>query len=508
MKKVVLSLIILCSLFMVNAQFEEYTVTTDKNNKNKLHPAEPEMVKVKGGKFKESNDSSISNMVVIFQPMKLRKYKISKYPVTQKQWEAIMGDNPSQYKGENLPVETVNFSDIQKFISQLNDVTGKYYRLPTDAEWEYAARGGKKSKGYVYSGSNNLDEVAWYKGNSKNTTHPVGTKAPNELGIYDMSGNVFEWCENWSVNYLGYRAARGGCFLCEAYTCRIAHKFGFILQRYRFSYYGFRLVLPSLTATHRKDKNKLHPAEPEMILVKGGTFTMGCTEDKCDEWELPAHQVTLNSFKMAKYPVTQGQWDAIMGTSTSQHNGKVDPNRIYDNYPRCHVNWEEVQEFILRLNTITGKNYRLPTEAEWEYAARGGKKSKGYKYSGSNNIDEVAWYAGNSSNKPQPVGTKKPNELGIYDMCGNVWEWCSDWCTFSEIDWMYPDRRREELVKDCKYTDSPQINPQGAKSGDSHVVRGGCWQCGEHYCRVAHRDKGEHTFRRFLQGFRLVLSVE
>jgi formylglycine-generating enzyme required for sulfatase activity len=188
--------------------------------------------------------------------------------------------------------------------------------------------------------------------------------------------------------------------------------------------------------------------EPELVAVEGGTFTMGCTD--CDQTPVlvydgvPAHEVTLSSYKIAKYQITQQQWEAVMGNNPSEFTG-------YD-IPVHKVTWNDVQAFIQKLNILTGKNYRLPTEAEWEYAARGGNQSKGYTYSGSNNIDEVAWYGGNSNNQPHPVGEKKPNELGIYDMTGNVGEWCSDWHEF--------------------YTTDSQINPHGPQIGSFRVVRG------------------------------------
>jgi formylglycine-generating enzyme required for sulfatase activity len=185
--------------------------------------------------------------------------------------------------------------------------------------------------------------------------------------------------------------------------------------------------------------------EIEMIRVEGGTFLMGCSDDECNDNELPQHQVTLSSFQISKYPITQKQWISIMGNNPSFFRG--------DDLPVETVNWHNVQDFIFALNKATGKNYRLPTEAEWEFAARGGNKSEGYKYSGSNNIDEVAWYYNNSNNKTHPVGTKKPNELGIYDMSGHVLEWCNDW---------YED-----------YNALFQNNPQGPHSGNWKVLRGG-----------------------------------
>ena len=223
--------------------------------------------------------------------------------------------------------------------------------------------------------------------------------------------------------------------------------------------------------------------EPEMVPVAGGTFMMGCSEgdDECYADELPAHKVTLSSFKIAKYQVTQKLWREIMGSNPSYYIG--------DDLPVHHVSWDDVQVFISRLNESTGKRYRLPTEAEWEYAARGGNQSMGYLYSGSNNLDEVAWYENNSNNIPHPVGTKKPNELGIYDMSGNVREWCQD----------------GERV----YTDEPQTNPRGPTNSTARMLRGGEAIFPISRCRVSARSGWNHELPDFSPyffiGFRLAL---
>jgi formylglycine-generating enzyme required for sulfatase activity len=224
--------------------------------------------------------------------------------------------------------------------------------------------------------------------------------------------------------------------------------------------------------------------EPEMVFVEVGTFVMGCTDDECwdDGKEEPAHQVTLtNDYYIGKYEVTQKQWKAVMGTNPSYFKG--------DNLPVENVSWDDIQRFIVKLNEMIGRNYRLPTEAEWEYAARGGNQNDEYKYSGSNNIDEVAWYGaysgGNSSEITHPVGTKAPNKLGIYDMSGNVWEWCQDW---------YGD-----------YTDAPQTNPQGPAEGLNRVLRSGSWVSTAECCRVSNRIGYTSDYKDDYGGFRLVL---
>ncbi|GEM_PF-2665444 len=221
-----------------------------------------------------------------------------------------------------------------------------------------------------------------------------------------------------------------------------------------------------------------------MVKVKGGVFTMGATlkqRDKAYSVELPAHRVLLDDYYIGETVVPQGLWNAVMGSNPSKWKG--------DDLPVERVSWEDAQEFIGELNMKTGRTFRLPTEAEWEYAARGGKKSCGYKYSGSNNLDEVAWYGENSNHKTYPVKGKKSNELGLYDMSGNVWEWCQDWYG--------------------KYSGDAQSNPQGPLLGVNRVIRGGSFHdIFEEDCRVSYRrDDGTPVRRDYYLGFRLVMCL-
>ena len=219
----------------------------------------------------------------------------------------------------------------------------------------------------------------------------------------------------------------------------------------------------------------------DMVRVEAGTFTMGATPEMKNPFddEKPTHQVTLtNDYYIGKYEVTQALWKAVMGNNPSKHKG--------DNLPVEQVSWNDCQEFIDKLNSITGKTFRLPTEAEWEYAARGGKKSRGYQYSGSNNLSDVAWYADNSGSKTHAVGSKQANELGIYDMTGNVWEWCQDWYG--------------------RYDSSSQVNPTGANSGSYRVSHGGSWSFTARNCRSSCRDDITPGYRLNDLGLRLVFS--
>ncbi|MFA5648214.1 MAG: formylglycine-generating enzyme family protein [Bacteroidales bacterium] len=226
--------------------------------------------------------------------------------------------------------------------------------------------------------------------------------------------------------------------------------------------------------------NTVDPFEGQLVFVKGGTFKMGDLSGDGSREETPVHQVTVNDFYMGKFEVTQSQWESIMGSNPSHFNG-------CPNCPVERVSWIDVQEFLVKLNELTGKSYRLPTEAEWEYAAKGGSKSRGFLYSGKNNVNFVAWYSGNSGNKTNPVGQKEPNELGIYDMSGNVWEWVNDWFNY--------------------YTETPKDNPTGPDNGDGRIVKGGSWFGHAGGNRVSCRGSDEPVNKRSYIGFRIVVSA-
>jgi formylglycine-generating enzyme required for sulfatase activity len=224
----------------------------------------------------------------------------------------------------------------------------------------------------------------------------------------------------------------------------------------------------------------------DMVQIPGGTFQMGSNEN---DDEKPIHSVTLNGFSMSKYEVTQKQWYDIMGTTVEQQRDKANPSwdlaGVGDNYPIYYVSWEDIQDFLRKLNAQTGKRYRLPTEAEWEYAAQGGQN---YKYAGSDNLGSVAWYSDNSGSKTHPVGQKSPNGYGLYDMSGNLWEWCED-------------------VWHDNYNGTPTDGSAGTSGGNSalRVLRGGSWINGAGDCRSAYRYADTPDYRDFNFGFRIAL---
>ena len=222
---------------------------------------------------------------------------------------------------------------------------------------------------------------------------------------------------------------------------------------------------------------RVNGIEYPMVYVSGGSFMMGSDDSDAYSDESPVHRVTLSSYRIGKYEVTQDLWEAVMGSNPSIFKGSRKPVE--------NVSWDDCQTFIRKLNNLTGQNFRLPTEAQWEFAARGGNSSSGYKYSGSNSVGNVAGYEGNSGGETHDVGTKSPNELGLSDMSGNVWEWCSD---------RYGD-----------YGSGSVYNPSGPSGGSSRVRRGGCWGSIARRYRVSNRDCSSPDFRDFSLGFRLCL---
>ena len=220
-----------------------------------------------------------------------------------------------------------------------------------------------------------------------------------------------------------------------------------------------------------------------MQIVQGGTFTMGATSEQGTHDpgsnEYPTHQVTLSDYLIGETEVTQELWISVM-------DGDDPATNIGLNKPVGTVSWNDCNTFITRLNQLTGEHFRMPTEAEWEYAARGGRLNSGYKYSGSDNVDEVAWYCENTDNTSQPVKQKQPNQLGIYDMSGNVHEWCSD------IYELYPE--------------TAQTNPRGAENGPEHIIRGGAYLNTTNYCRVSYRFYYCPSQKSSYVGLRLAMS--
>ena len=427
--------------------------------------------------------SIIQNMVAIPG----MNYKMGRTEVTQAQWEAVMGNNPSQFKNSNNPVENVSWNDCQEFISKLNALPevkafGWRYRLPTEEEWVYACRAGstgdycKLADGTEITEST-LGKVAWYNHNSDEKTHPVGQKKPNAFGLYDMHGNVREWCQDL---YKGCeRRELGGSWLNVAGDAAVSFRFG-CGPDFRSAVLGFRL------AASQKDRADVVAAQQAAAEEAARRERAAAEEAARRERALKKavsniinNMVAIpgKNFKMGKYEVTQEQWEAVMGENPSDIKG---PNNPVEN-----VSWEDCKKFLEKLNSMpevkkSGLTFRLPTEIEWEYACRAGSMGDYCKLADGKEItestlDEVAWYKGNSDSKTHPVGQKKPNAFGLYDMHGNVWEWCEDLC--------------------------------GA-GNSRRVFRGGSWLYSSRFCMAGHRGRLSPDFRGRSFGFRLAASQD
>lgn len=238
-----------------------------------------------------------------------------------------------------------------------------------------------------------------------------------------------------------------------------------------------------------------------MKYVEGDKFVMGAQsfghqwanfDTEAFDDETPPHFVNVSSFYMAETEVTQGLWEAVMGTTVEQQRDMANPEwplrGVGADYPMYYVSWDDCQAFVEKLSGLTGKTFRLPTEAEWEFAARGGKKAKGDKYAGSKHLGLVGWYYMNSASSSHPVKEKAANELGLYDMSGNVWEWCCDWY--------------------ARYERALQTNPKGPSTGEERVLRGGGWAYYASRCRVSFRYKYDPKHSNSSYGFRIMMVAE
>jgi formylglycine-generating enzyme required for sulfatase activity len=367
-------------------------------------------------------------------------------PVVNVSWyDAVKWCNARSEKEKKTPAYLVGGGVYRSGISvPVLDVFADGYRLPTDAEWEWAARGGKQSLNTKYSGSNQIDNVAWYANSLRVRqlvgTQPVGTRDANELGIFDMSGNVWEWCGDIVGSM---RRVRGGGWSDTASYCTVGDRFSYS-PAYSNTNFGFRVAMNS-----------------ESVLVKGGILPL----------DLNPAGTTVNDFEIAKYEVTWSEWKSVRDWAVSngydlEGVGEANPNEAQGISPVVNVSLDQilkwcnarserekkapvyfVGDLVYRTGSsetldvdTTADGYRLPTSAEWEWAARGGEKTSGYVYSGSDDIDEVAWYSGSliggtPISSAMAVGLLVANELGVYDMSGNVREWCREDDPSRGVDW-------------------------------------------------------------------------
>ena len=551
-------------------------------------------VSIPGGTFQMGQ----SGVAVPVHQVTVSAFQMGRYEITQAQYQAVVGSNPSSFTGDlNRPVETVSWYDAVTYCNKLSEAAGLQpcynsttwacdftkngYRLPTGAEWECACRAGTTTNYYTGDLESDLTIAGWYSGNSGGTTHTVGGKQANAFGLYDMHGNVWEWCNDWWGSYGsgnatdpqgpssgsdrvvrggGWRIALGvgGQDCVSAFRTNIPpdHKYdllGFRVVRREFTPAathtlqgsilesgsglsavtvhvigaGFNITLTTgsgggyslsgladgiytvipiksgytfspaslqvavsgsdvtaggITAT--ASGGTVTPADTTVVQgiffdsIPGGTFQMG---SPAGSHEQPVHSVTVSAFQMGRYEITQAQYQAVVGSNPSSFTG--DSQR-----PVEMVIWYDAVTFCNKLSEAAGlqpcynlttwacdftKNgYRLPTEAEWEYACRAGTIT--YYYTGDDESDlaKAGWYVRNSGNTTHTVGGKQANAFGLYDMHGNVWEWCNDWYG--------------------SYSSGNATDPQGPSSGSDRVVRGGSWDSGpgpaNGDCRSSYRD--------------------
>ncbi len=472
-------------------------------------------------------------------------FYIGKYELTKAQWQALMGTTPWQGQSyvlndQDSSAVYVSWNDIRHangLFDKLNALGQGNFRLPSEAEWEYACRAGTTTRFYWGDDPDytQVGHYAWYHENAYNVgeqyAHVVGLKLPNAFGMYDMNGNVSEWCEDrWSSSYQGAptdgsarsisnydtRVARGADWNDRASSCRSANRIYGYHRTYRFNFIGVRVVrtvgdpVPTPTPTPTptvvyEDVTINLPGLPAdatpllMVKIPAGSFMMGRDPLEQDSYtaEEPQHQVNIGyDFYIGKYEFTQAQWQALMGTTPWLGRSHVldDPNS-----PAVYVSWNDIHDvnsLLDKLNALGQGTFRLPSEAEWEYACRTGTTTRFYWGDDPNytQIGDYTWYRENAWNTSEEyahiVGLKLPNAFGLCDMSGNVWEWCED-------SW------------NLNYEGAP-TDGSAWTTGDarSRMIRGGDFDSAGMYCRSAYRPDYYADGRSYSIGVRVARTSD
>lgn len=438
-----------------------------------------------------------------------RPFQMGVFEVTQRQWRAVMGHNPAVFQQAaappmtpddplDRPVDSVSWLDAQDFLKRLNALGLGRFRLPTEAEWEYAARAGTTAP-YPWAltpGRDRTHEFAWANSRSFATTHAVGLKPANAWGLHDMHGNVWEWCSDW---YGPYNAApqtdptgpnsgrervfRGGSWYDFPPVLRSANRHRHLPDG-RYTAIGLRLVkeLDSM-----EERTLLLPGSIllRVVRIPAGRFQMGSPTSEVGRAtdEAPVREVSISRpFWLGAWEVTQEQWQSVMGSNPSTFQPATNASQL----PAERVSWIDAQDFLNRLNALGLGRFRLPTEAEWEYAARAGSSER-FSFGDDpeyRTLANHAWFYSRAEGRSHPVGTKRPNAWNLYDMYGNVWEWCSDWF--------------------APYPPGPAADPQGPPTGREKVIRGGSWFNEPEALRSANRHRHTPESRQTNLGLRLV----
>jgi formylglycine-generating enzyme required for sulfatase activity len=476
------------------------------------------------------DDEKPQHLVKVTKP-----FYLSVYEVTQQQYEKVVGTRPWQDKGfvregPDYPATYVSHDDAVAFCRKLSKQESVEYRLPTEAEWEYACRAGTTTVYSFGDDASRLGQNAWCRMNTwdvgKQYAHRVGQKPPNSWGLYDMHGNVWEWCQDWFGIYpsgsvsdpQGRKSgsipvSRGGSFWTHAAELRLARRSGNYLA-YRNYNYGFRVARTYDLSPAAKPPAEKLPAEKtvgskppppaiapfdatqarqhqqvwagqlgtpvettnsigmKLKLIPAGEFRMGSpnSDRDADSDEKPQHLVKITQpFYLGVYEVTQGQYEKVMGTRPWQ--GKLYVQNGRDDYPASFVSWNDAVAFCRKLSKQEGVEYRLPTEAEWEYVCRAGTTTTYSIGNDASRLGQYAWYRENAWDVDKKyahrVGQKLPHPWGLHEMHGNVWEWCQDW--------------------KGDYPSGSVSDPQGQKSGSQRVLRGGSFHDAASYLRSAYR---------------------
>ena len=467
-----------------------------------------------------------------------RPYYMGLTEVTQSQWIAVMGSSPwkskigSNTEGDEFPATSMSWDEATAFCEKLSKIEGKAYRLPTEAEWEYACRSGSSTSYSFGSAAARIPDYAWCGDNAgddgEKQTYTVAQKRANSFGLYDMHGNVWEWCSDFFSEYEplpvadpqgptsgSYRVFRGGCWHTPAVGCRSAFRarLGEPIKVDYLPSLGFRLALspsgasPRISTPTTSTPPMSAPKPPLSIgdtadvitnsigiklkLIPAGEFLMGSSDDEAghSDYEKPHPVKITKPYFLGVTEVTQEQWHVVMKTKPWEGKRFVKEGATY---PATYVSWHDAVEYCAKLSESEGKSYRLPTEAEWEFGCRGGK-STAYSFGPDvNELSEYAWVMANAFDVGEryahEAGTRKPNNFGLHDMHGNVLEWCSDWYN-------------KEY-----YSSSAVSDPMGATAGSFRVFRGGGWDDSAEDCRSAYRGASDPSLRDDILGFRLALS--
>lgn len=423
-----------------------------------------EMLEMPSGNFTMGLSPDNRTLVkgAVAQEVALDGFVISAKPVSQALWIKVMGSNPSSVKNPEAPVDMVSWNDAVKFLKKLGKLTGKQFFLPTEAQWEYACDQCRKM-GFVSVAEwcgDTFDAVP--AGSARDEyfdpmtlmVNPAGPAAGDVKVVRNSTERIGVECHTKKAG-VGFR-------LVQLSEDKLSEAMLGVLD-------GIKVDRETVDASvSTPEVFTVGGVSFKMVKVKGGSFQMGYSPETAPRWafalpenESPAHKVTLDDFAIGETEVTVGLWNAVMG-SVPYLNDINQPD-----LPVGNVSWYNCQAFIRKLNALTGRKFRLPTEAEWEYAARGGAVSHSYPFSGSADPWSCMWFLDNSRMKPQKVGFLKANELGLKDMSGNVWEWVFD--------------------RPATYSEEAQENPMGAESGGNRVLRGGSNSSKWEACRVSNR---------------------